>query len=89
MICDANFNLLNVVAKWPGSVHDSRVFRESSVGRHLQTGSYILLLNFNNIIIKYLIMVMYCRHSLKMKLKDMMSEDEKFAYCNVHYIEFQ
>jgi len=43
MICDAKFNILNVVAKWPGSVHDSRVFRESSVCRYLQTGQYILL----------------------------------------------
>jgi len=28
-MCDAMFHLTNVEAKWPGSVHDSRIFRES------------------------------------------------------------
>ena len=29
----------NVVAKWPGSAHDSHVFRTSAIGRHLaETG---------------------------------------------------
>ncbi|XP_052259438.1 uncharacterized protein LOC127863823 [Dreissena polymorpha] len=31
MICDPQFIITDVVAKWPGSVHDSRIFRESSI----------------------------------------------------------
>jgi len=29
IICDADLNIVNCVAKWPGSVHDSRILRES------------------------------------------------------------
>uniref|UniRef100_A0AAY5K197 Putative nuclease HARBI1 n=1 Tax=Esox lucius TaxID=8010 RepID=A0AAY5K197_ESOLU len=29
MVCDSMFHITNVEAKWPGSVHDSRIFRES------------------------------------------------------------
>lgn len=39
IICDANLILLNVVARWPGSTHDSFILRESSVGRQLQAGA--------------------------------------------------
>ncbi|XP_053407668.1 putative nuclease HARBI1 isoform X1 [Mercenaria mercenaria] len=38
MICDARFMILDVVAKWPGSVHDSRIFRDSEVGGRLERG---------------------------------------------------
>ncbi|XP_061174870.1 putative nuclease HARBI1 [Saccostrea echinata] len=39
MACDASFRFVNCVAKWPGSVHDSRVFRESSLARLFETGA--------------------------------------------------
>ncbi|KAJ8309921.1 hypothetical protein KUTeg_011786 [Tegillarca granosa] len=29
MICDANYRITNCVAKWPDSVHDSRMFKHS------------------------------------------------------------
>ncbi len=29
MVCDSMCHITNVEAKWPGSVHDSRIFRES------------------------------------------------------------
>ncbi|XP_056023137.1 putative nuclease HARBI1 [Ostrea edulis] len=31
MTCDTNFVIINGVAKWPGSCHDSRVFRENTL----------------------------------------------------------
>ena len=32
----------NVVAGWPGSTHDSHVFRSSSICRHLENNHYSL-----------------------------------------------
>ncbi|XP_071393635.1 putative nuclease HARBI1 [Centroberyx affinis] len=40
MICDANCLVTNVEAKWPGSVHDSRVFRASPIHRTLSQGEF-------------------------------------------------
>ncbi|KAF1385372.1 hypothetical protein PFLUV_G00107070 [Perca fluviatilis] len=38
MICDADCTFSNVEAKWPGSVHDSRVFRASTIFQRLSQG---------------------------------------------------
>ncbi|XP_062583945.1 putative nuclease HARBI1 [Saccostrea cucullata] len=38
MMCDARFKIRDVVAKWPGSVHDSRIFRESHLCRVMEEG---------------------------------------------------
>ncbi|XP_059384602.1 putative nuclease HARBI1 [Carassius carassius] len=38
MICDADCIITNVEAKWPGSVHDSRIFRASSLSHQLAQG---------------------------------------------------
>ncbi|XP_048730425.1 putative nuclease HARBI1 [Ostrea edulis] len=38
MVCGPNFNITNVVAKWPGSVHDSRMFKESLLCREFENG---------------------------------------------------
>nr|XP_043902285.1 putative nuclease HARBI1 [Solea senegalensis] len=35
MICDANYLITNIEAKWPGGVHDARIFRASSVAQRL------------------------------------------------------
>nr|XP_040025222.1 putative nuclease HARBI1 [Gasterosteus aculeatus aculeatus] len=38
IICDAAHLITNVEAKWPGSVHDSRMYRESTLSNRLETG---------------------------------------------------
>ena len=35
LICSAQYKIINVVARWPGSTHDSRILRESQIGRQL------------------------------------------------------
>ncbi|XP_051992926.1 uncharacterized protein myadma isoform X2 [Xyrauchen texanus] len=40
MICDADCIITNVEAKWPGSVHDSRIFRASSLSHQLAQGQF-------------------------------------------------
>ena len=39
VIVDSDDKFINIVAKWPGSSHDSRVFRESGVYRNLENGT--------------------------------------------------
>ncbi|XP_067249432.1 putative nuclease HARBI1 [Chanodichthys erythropterus] len=38
IICDAAHIITNVEAKWPGSVHDSRIYRESTLSNRLECG---------------------------------------------------
>ena len=38
IICDAQMRLTNIVARWPGSTHDSFVLTNSSVGNRLEAG---------------------------------------------------
>ena len=38
MICDASHMITNVEAKWPGSVHDAMMYRESNLSRKFQKG---------------------------------------------------
>ncbi|XP_039454374.1 putative nuclease HARBI1 [Oreochromis aureus] len=40
MVCDSMCHITNVEAKWPGSVHDSRIFRESGLCTLFDTGAY-------------------------------------------------
>eukprot|EP00064_Thunnus_orientalis_P012498 superscaffoldBa00001925_g12533 len=40
IICDAAYIISNVEAKWPGSVHDSRIYRESNLSNKLQRGEF-------------------------------------------------
>ncbi|XDV23817.1 hypothetical protein PO909_028214, partial [Leuciscus waleckii] len=37
LVCDADLIITNCVVKWPGSVHDARILRESTLYRDLQT----------------------------------------------------
>ncbi|XP_046585453.1 putative nuclease HARBI1 [Haliotis rubra] len=38
MICDARYKFINCVAKWPGSVHDSHIFRDSRISIAFENG---------------------------------------------------
>uniref|UniRef100_A0AAZ1XNS7 DDE Tnp4 domain-containing protein n=2 Tax=Oreochromis aureus TaxID=47969 RepID=A0AAZ1XNS7_OREAU len=40
MVCDSLCHITNVEAKWPGSVHDSRIFRESGLCTLFERGAY-------------------------------------------------
>ncbi|XP_055999383.1 putative nuclease HARBI1 [Ostrea edulis] len=40
MVCDTNFKFTSVCASWPGSVHDSRIWRESSLCRQFERGEH-------------------------------------------------
>nr|XP_033468136.1 putative nuclease HARBI1 [Epinephelus lanceolatus] len=40
MVCYADYLISNVVAKWPGPVHDSRVFRTSGIYQCLSQGEF-------------------------------------------------
>lgn len=39
VICDSKMTLTNIVARWPGSTHDSFILTNSSVGNKLQAGA--------------------------------------------------
>lgn len=39
-ICDSNMRFTHVIASWPGSAHDARVFENSNVCHILQQGNY-------------------------------------------------
>lgn len=39
-VCDADLQIRNIVARWPGSVHDSTIFNDSSLCAHLERGEY-------------------------------------------------
>ena len=39
MTCDAKFRITNCVAKWPGSVHDARMFRTSQFCSIFENGN--------------------------------------------------
>ena len=40
VICDANMSITNVVAKFPGSVHDSFIFRHSAIYQRLSNRAF-------------------------------------------------
>lgn len=48
MICNARYKIINCVAKWPESVHDRRIFRDSHISVAFENGMHlgIALINF-------------------------------------------
>ncbi|KAK6489583.1 putative nuclease HARBI1 [Huso huso] len=48
MICDPDCLFTNIEAQWPGSAHDSRMFRESTLNQQCEQGQYNGLLLGDN-----------------------------------------
>ncbi|KAI5643606.1 DDE superfamily endonuclease domain-containing protein [Phthorimaea operculella] len=40
VVCDADLKIRDIVARWRGSAHDSRIFNESSLKRRLESGEF-------------------------------------------------
>lgn len=40
IVCDSNLTIRNIVARWPGSTHDSRIFNNSNICYRLQNGDF-------------------------------------------------
>lgn len=41
MICDANCNVIDIVARWPGSAHDETIFLNSAIFERFINGEFI------------------------------------------------
>ncbi|CAK1578459.1 unnamed protein product [Parnassius mnemosyne] len=40
MVCDAKLRIRNIIARWPGSVHDSTIFNDSPLCAQLERGDF-------------------------------------------------
>ncbi|KAL2092826.1 hypothetical protein ACEWY4_012624 [Coilia grayii] len=38
IVCDANYSIFNLVARWPGSTHDARILTESQLSNIFEAG---------------------------------------------------
>ncbi|XP_071097950.1 putative nuclease HARBI1 [Haliotis cracherodii] len=39
-VCDAQLRFTNIIVQWPGSTHDSHIFNNCNLKRHLEEGKY-------------------------------------------------
>ena len=62
MICDSTCLITNVEAKWPGSVHDSRIFRESTLCHSFEQG-IANLISFRNCLF-YVEVIQHCTYHI-------------------------
>jgi hypothetical protein len=40
VVCGADLRITNIVARWRGSVHDARIFNESSLKTRFENGEF-------------------------------------------------
>lgn len=40
MVCDADLKIMDIVTRWRGSVHDSRIFRECRLKQRFEAGAF-------------------------------------------------
>lgn len=40
MVCDAKLTIRNIIARWPGSVHDSTILNDSLLRADLTAGNF-------------------------------------------------
>ena len=45
MVCDAHYKVTSLVTSWPGTTHDSRVFRQSILCQQFEAGKSYSLAN--------------------------------------------
>jgi hypothetical protein len=65
-ISDGNLKFLDVVARWPGSVHDQTIFNNSSIKEQFENrrfGRYILLGDSGYTLVPYLMTKLHATHS--------------------------
>lgn len=41
IICDANANILDIVARWPGAIHDETIFLKSRIYERFLSGEFV------------------------------------------------
>ena len=52
VVCNHELKITNIVANWPGSVHDARMFRQSNLAETFERGNGRLNLNCYNKLLK-------------------------------------
>ena len=89
MVCSSDFSITSVSAKWPGSVHDSRVLRESELGKTLERG---MIYYFHlSVKVKCMVSVLYaCKIfnpvSRQIKLKYVLGRKHSKKKNNIFYL---
>lgn len=77
MICDSTCLITNVEAKWPGSVHDSRIFRESTLCHSFEQG-IANLMSFRNWLF-YVEVIQHCSYHILGNYDGLLIGDRGYA----------
>lgn len=97
MICDAECLITNVQAKWPGSTHDSRIFRASSVAQQLAQGRLLkenvqvtfFFLNNNKLIHQLVITKQYIFYSTQANSQEVCWETRDIPACLISWLHIR
>lgn len=50
MVCSSSFRVTSLCARWPGSCHDSRIWRNSHLCQQFKNGIHVLLKSLINLL---------------------------------------